>query len=544
MRRELRVEHREVGLHEVIGRQVLVEQLAKVAPRLAQHRVFQVLAELRVELAVRVVRRDSPQLQPLAEEILDEPLGPRVRQHAVHFRAQGDRLLELPARGQRGQFLVGHRVPQEVREAAGEGVAVQVTGRFDVEQEVRGAEGRAVRPPHRHLEAVARFQPGGHALHVLLAHVRRNRPAERARQEVREQAVGVFERLLAGHRPDAFDRVGLVLAHEQCLAVGAAQRRAHAGVGLRVELRDRQFAEQPLVSGRRPRVVQRPFHVEEVARDAGAGEGHRAPLAGVVRRRCERRGVEPDRLARVQPRDDFVLPLVNGGRVVVAENRAGVTAAAPVPGELYDRQACRFGAARRQHLPLVPLERPQRSREPVAAGVDGDELVEVRAERLVLVAEQADARAVAERPHALVRALVEVAVFAGRREVRVRLLVLEQHPVAVHQDVRDEPVRVRERDALLDRLRGARPGGDGRVENAVGGFEVLREVHMRQVEGVGVLVEPVNLTVRREVDLERQAGQVEQVADGVLVLAAGEPPEPRLAVGGGRLPLGRDEVIM
>ena len=97
-----------------------------------------------------------------------------------------------------------------------------------------------------------------------------------------------------------------------------------------------------------------------------------------------------------------------------------MAAAAAVAGELHDGEPGRLGAAGGQHLALVPLEAPQRRADAIAARIDRDELDEVGVERLVLVAKQADAAAVAERAHALVGALVEVHVRAGGREVRDR----------------------------------------------------------------------------------------------------------------------------
>src|SRR6185503_13860966 len=97
-----------------------------------------------------------------------------------------------------------------------------------------------------------------------------------------------------------------------------------------------------------------------------------------------------------------------------------VLAAAAVAGQLDDRQAGGLGAAGREDLALVPSEAPERRADAVLGRVDADERVEVRAERFVLVAEQADTGPVAERPPPLVGPLVDVLLLAGRREVRVR----------------------------------------------------------------------------------------------------------------------------
>lgn len=90
----------------------------------------------------------------------------------------------------------------------------------------------------------------------------------------------------------------------------------------------------------------------------------------------------------------------------------------------------------------------------------------------------------------------------------VGFLVLEQYPIAVKQHVSDEAVRVGQRDPLLDWSRGQSPRGDGRVEDAVGGFEVLGQVHVGKVERIAVLVEAVDRSVGGKFALKRQAGKI------------------------------------
>ena len=67
--------------------------------------------------------------------------------------------------------------------------------------------------------------------------------------------------------------------------------------------------------------------------------------------------------------------------------------------------------------------------------------------------------------------------------------------VAVHEDMRDEAGGVGQRDPPLLHGRRLGPGGDGQVERVVGGLDVLRQVDMRDVEGVAVLVEAVGRAV-------------------------------------------------
>ena len=138
---------------------------------------------------------------------------------------------------------------------------------------------------------------------------------------------------------------------------------------------------------------------------------------------------------------------------------------------------------------------------------------------------------VAKRAHALVGALVDVPLLAGRREVRVGLLVLQQHAVAVHEDVGDEAAAVRERDALL--LDAGRPPAAWRwrVERVVGRLEVLGQVDVRDVERVAVLVEAVGRAVGGQIARQGDARHVEQVADRVLVLGPRQPAQAAIAGG-------------
>ncbi len=87
-RGQLLVQHGEVRAHEMAGVEVLLDQLAEVGPRLGDHRILQVGAELGIELAVGIVGGDLAQLQPLAEEVFDEPLRLRVLQQTLDFGSQ------------------------------------------------------------------------------------------------------------------------------------------------------------------------------------------------------------------------------------------------------------------------------------------------------------------------------------------------------------------------------------------------------------------------------------------------------------------------
>ena len=88
MHGQLLVEHREVGLDEMARAEVLLDQLAEVGPRFGDHRVLQVRIEFGIEFLIRIGRGDLSQLQPLAEEVVDEPLRLRGFQQAFDFRLQ------------------------------------------------------------------------------------------------------------------------------------------------------------------------------------------------------------------------------------------------------------------------------------------------------------------------------------------------------------------------------------------------------------------------------------------------------------------------
>ena len=82
-------------------------------------------------------------------------------------------------------------------------------------------------------------------------------------------------------------------------------------------------------------------------------------------------------------------------------------------------------------------------------------------------------------------------------------LFLQQHRIAVAQNVADMcgPARC----AASARTRRLRLRGDRQVERLIGGFDVLRQVHVRDVERVAVLVEAVRRAVGRQAALQRDA---------------------------------------
>ena len=110
------VDERVVGRHQVEDAAVLVhdgreEELGLLAEGLAQ-----VVVEVRELVGVRRDGAEVAQMQPLAGEVLDERGAACVRQHPPHLGAQHRRLAQAALGGQRQQFLVGNRAPQEERQ--------------------------------------------------------------------------------------------------------------------------------------------------------------------------------------------------------------------------------------------------------------------------------------------------------------------------------------------------------------------------------------------------------------------------------------------
>ena len=118
-------------------------------------------------------------------------------------------------------------------------------------------------------------------------------------------------------------------------------------------------------------------------------------------------------------------------------------------------------------------------------------------------------------------------VAVGDVEIRVRLEVLEQHALAVLQADVTREVRIHQRHPLL--LYGGRIGlgGDGHVERAIRRLQVLRHVDVRNLQRVAVRVEAMRHAIRGQAGLQHDAGEIEQIAHGVLVLAPRQPTERR-----------------
>src|SRR5581483_5493513 len=119
------------------------EKLAEIGPCLSHHRILQVGAEFGIKLSVRVRRRNEPQLEPLAEEIFDEPLRLRVLQEALAFGAEHGPLTQVAGIGAGSELLIRQRAPKEIGKTAGQGMVVERAGRFDVIEKIGRTQGGA-----------------------------------------------------------------------------------------------------------------------------------------------------------------------------------------------------------------------------------------------------------------------------------------------------------------------------------------------------------------------------------------------------------------
>ena len=116
------------------------------------------------------------------------------------MRAQDFGAMQFVLRGATAQFVVGRGVPEEEREARGEGVVVEPSGLFFQTDEFRRTQHGGVGGDHRVGEVVAllqgRAEDGEEAIQL-----RRfiNRPTIGVADEFTQQASGIFPRLFGSY---------------------------------------------------------------------------------------------------------------------------------------------------------------------------------------------------------------------------------------------------------------------------------------------------------------------------------------------------------
>ena len=193
-------------------------------------------------------------------EVLREALRPGILEHPLDLGVKFFRLRQVPLVGRLQQFPIGQRGPQEIGEPARDGVIVKARGpevfflrqlsraRLLEEQEMRRGENGLVAVRHRFREGVSLVEPIMHQLDVVLPQFLAHGPAQRSRQEIADQALGVFP------GPGGSGHQGVVI-HPEALGAVGGDLRDRPPVGFRLGDRarlDRHIFEQTLIALRRP----------------------------------------------------------------------------------------------------------------------------------------------------------------------------------------------------------------------------------------------------------------------------------------------------
>ena len=145
MFREVVVDEGVVGAEELAHRAVLLQHVLEDHEGLGGEGVLKgVIVEGLELLLIRRQQRDVLEVQPLAQEVVDEEVGLLVFEHPLDLPGKGIFIGELVGGGELEEGLVGHRVPEVVAQAGGERVAVEFAGVFIEVEEARRAENRGV----------------------------------------------------------------------------------------------------------------------------------------------------------------------------------------------------------------------------------------------------------------------------------------------------------------------------------------------------------------------------------------------------------------
>ena len=135
---ELLVQVRVVRPEQLRNRPVLAHLALEEQLRLAHHRGPQRIVESGEQRAVGILRVDVADLQPLPDEVVQEPRGAAIGEHAPDLVGEDSRIAEAAARGQVEQFVVRDALPEEEGQAGGQ---------LEIAQTVDGAGPRIHRMP-------------------------------------------------------------------------------------------------------------------------------------------------------------------------------------------------------------------------------------------------------------------------------------------------------------------------------------------------------------------------------------------------------------
>ncbi len=111
------IQKRELGIDQVRDTQVAVHHRLQVTVSFIQHGLLHHDVKVSVEPPVWLGEVDQAQVQPLVSQILHELLAAFIVQHASDLFADLPLLFELSTLCSGKEFIVRHRVPQEVAES-------------------------------------------------------------------------------------------------------------------------------------------------------------------------------------------------------------------------------------------------------------------------------------------------------------------------------------------------------------------------------------------------------------------------------------------
>ena len=117
--REPLVDERVVRGQQIEHASIFAENAACDELRFTAEALAEVLVEILISLRIGEYGRQVPEKQPLADEIRDERVGARIRQHPADLLFQDFRIAKLAAAGHFEQLVVRDAAPQKERQPGG-----------------------------------------------------------------------------------------------------------------------------------------------------------------------------------------------------------------------------------------------------------------------------------------------------------------------------------------------------------------------------------------------------------------------------------------
>ena len=109
----------------MLGRQVLIEDVAEERGRLPRHRGFKVVAVIHTEVTGHRHLADVVPVQPAPDELIDETLATWILEHAIDLGVEHLRIGQASGFGMLKQDHIRLRRPEEVRQTRRQIVTVE-----------------------------------------------------------------------------------------------------------------------------------------------------------------------------------------------------------------------------------------------------------------------------------------------------------------------------------------------------------------------------------------------------------------------------------